>query len=105
MEQEELLAKMLSFIDLHEGDSCDEWYATPREFAASVLTEFAAFLGENLVVPAYVPQVKKNVIDRAALLRELMPALIKMLNRSMNAAVDRKEEEMNKGETFTGDAE
>jgi hypothetical protein len=87
MTEEELLAKMLSFIELHEGMDCDEWYATPREFAATVLTEFAAFLGENLVVPAYVPQVKKNVIDRAALLRELLPGINKLFNLQFNAAV------------------
>ena len=71
----ELHDKMLAFIDTQDGDYADEWYASPRDFAATILTDFAEYLGVEIVVPEYIPQVKKAVIDRKELLSALLPGI------------------------------
>lgn len=82
MTKEELINKMLSFIDTQDGDYFDEWYATRRDYAASILTDFAGYLDVELVVPEYVPQKTKPEIDRAALLKELMPQIVELFDMS-----------------------
>ena len=39
------------------------------------MTDFAEYLGVEMVVPAYIPQVKKAVIDRNELLKALLPGI------------------------------
>ena len=75
MTNEELRDKMLAFIETQDGDDFDEWYATQREFAASILSDFAEHLGIEIVVPEYIPQVKKAVIDRNELFTALLPGI------------------------------
>lgn len=75
MKPEDLQAKMLAFIEAQDGDYFDEWYATQRDYAATVLSDFATFLGVELVVPEYVPQRKKPEIDREKLMKALMPGI------------------------------
>ena len=64
MNEEELQAKMLAFIETKDGYFFEEWYATPRDFAATILADFAQHLGFKIVIPDYVPQLKKPEIDR-----------------------------------------
>ena len=90
MTNEELRNKMLAFIETQPGDYADEWYASPRDFAATILTDFAEYLGVEIVVPEYVPQVKKAVIDRNELLTALLPG--------MRALFDLEYEKRTKGE-------
>jgi hypothetical protein len=78
MTEEELKAKMLAFIDTQDGDYNDEWYATPRDFAATILSDFSEYLGLELVVPEHVPQLKKPEIDRNAILQSLLPEVQKL---------------------------
>jgi len=73
---EELRDKMLAFIETQDGSYDDEWYASPRDFAATILTDFAEYLGVEIVVPEYIPQVKKAVIDRNELFKELLPRIL-----------------------------
>jgi hypothetical protein len=80
MTEEELKAKMLAFIDTRDGEYCDEWYASPRDFAATILSDFSDYIGLELVVPEHVPQLKKPEIDRNAMLQSLMPEIQKLFN-------------------------
>jgi hypothetical protein len=80
MNEEELKTKMLAFIDTQDGDYNDEWYASPRDFAATILSDFSEYLGLELVVPEHVPQLKKPEIDRNAMLQSLMPEIQKLFN-------------------------
>jgi hypothetical protein len=80
MTEEELRAKMLAFIDTQDGDYNDEWYASPRDFAATILSDFSEYLGLELVVPEHVPQLKKPEIDRNAILQSLLPEVQKLFN-------------------------
>ena len=80
MTEEELKAKMLAFIDTQDGDYNDEWYASPRDFAATILSDFSEYLGLELVVPEHVPQLKKPEIDRNAILQSLLPEVQKLFN-------------------------
>jgi SNF2 family DNA or RNA helicase len=80
MTNEELQAKMLEFIEMQDGDRFDEWYASPRDFAATILSDFSEYLGLELVVPEHVPQLKRPEIDRNAILKELMPEIEKLFN-------------------------
>ena len=75
MNAEELTEKMLAFIETHDGEDMDEWYATRRDFASTVLSDFAEYLGLELVVPDYIPQLKKPEIDRNELFKALMPQI------------------------------
>ena len=67
--------KMLAYIETQDGSYDDEWYASPRDFAATILIDFAEYLGVEIVVPEYIPQVKKAVIDRNELFKELLPGI------------------------------
>jgi hypothetical protein len=80
MTEEELKAKMLAFIDTQDGDYNDEWYASPRDFAATILSDFSDYIGLELVVPEHVPQLKKPEIDRKAILQSLLPEVQKLFN-------------------------
>jgi hypothetical protein len=80
MNEEELKAKMLAFIDTQDGDYNDEWYASPRDFAATILSDFSEYLGLELVVPEHVPQLKRPEIDRNAIFQSLLPEVQKLFN-------------------------
>lgn len=80
MTEEELTAKMLAFIETQDGDHDDEWYASPRDFAATILSDFSEYLDLELVVPEHVPQLKKPEIDRNAMLQSLMPEIQRLFN-------------------------
>jgi hypothetical protein len=80
MTDEELQAKMLAFIETQDGDYFDEWYASPRDFAAAILSDFAEHLGLEMVIPEYVPQLKKPEIDRNAILQLLLPEIQRRFN-------------------------
>lgn len=78
MTNEELHDKMLAFIETQDGSYDTEWYASPRDFAATILTDFAKYLAFEMVVPEYIPQVKKAVIDRNELFKALMPDITRL---------------------------
>jgi hypothetical protein len=80
MAHDELAEKMLAFIETRDGDYFDERYASPRDFAATILSDFAEYLGIELVVPDYVPQLNKPEIDRNELFKAMMPELTKLFN-------------------------
>jgi len=80
MTDEELQAKMLAFIETQDGDYFDEWYASPRDFAATILNDFAQHLGLELVVQEHIPQLKKPEIDRNAMLQSLLPEIQRLFN-------------------------
>jgi hypothetical protein len=74
-----LQAKMLEFIETQDGNYCDEWYASPRDFAATILIDFAQYLGLELVVQEHIPQLKKPD-DRNAMLQSWMPEIQRLFN-------------------------
>ena len=80
MNNDELREKMLAFIETQAGDYCDEWYATPRDFAATILSAFAEHLGIEMVVPEYIPKKTKPQIDRGEMLKALLPHLKHLFN-------------------------
>ena len=93
MTTEELQTKMLEFIETRDGDYFDEWYASPRDYAATVLSDFAEFLGVELVVPEYVPRKTKPEVDREALLKALMPGIRDLFDveyRKMNEKIQQE---------------
>ena len=90
MTEEELKAKMLAFIDTQDGDYNDEWYATRRDFAATILSDFSEYLGLELVMPKHVPQLKKPEIDRNAILQSLLPEVQKLFNIEFKKYEDKK---------------
>jgi hypothetical protein len=86
MTDEELQAKMLAFIETQDGDYFDEWYASPRDFAATILSDFAEHLGLEMVIPEYVPQLKKPEIDRNAMLQSLLPEIQRLFDVAYKVA-------------------
>ena len=96
MNNEELKEKMLAFIETRDGDYFDEWYASPRDFAATVLSDFAKHLGIELVVPEYVPRKTKPQVDREALLKALMPGIRDLFDIEYKKMDARLQEEWNK---------
>jgi hypothetical protein len=80
MTNEELCDKMLAFIETQDGSYDDEWYASPRDFAAIILTDFAEYLALEMVVPAYIPRVEKAVIDRNEFFKAIMPDITRLFN-------------------------
>lgn len=100
MTNEELAAQMLAFIEKQDGDYFDEWYASPRDFAATILSDFAMHLGVELVVPAYVPQLKKPEIDRNALFKALMPGIRDLFDIEFKKMDEKLQQEWNKQGEF-----
>jgi hypothetical protein len=90
MTEEELKAKMLAFIDTQDGEYCDEWYASPRDFAATILSDFSDYIGLELVVPEHVPQLKKPEIDRNAIFQSLLPEVQKLFNIELKKYEEKK---------------
>ena len=89
MNREELTEKMLAFIETHDGEDMDDWYATRRDFASTVLSDFAEYLGLEMVVPDYIPQLKKPEIDRNELFKALMPQICTLFDIEYKKAKER----------------
>ena len=89
MNTEELTAKILAFIETQDGEDMDEWYATRRDFASTVMTDFAEYLGLELVVPEYIPRLKKPEVDRNELFKALMPQICTLFNIEYNKAKEK----------------
>lgn len=85
MNEEELKTKMLEFIETQNGDYDEEWYASRRDFASVVLSDFAEHLGLTLDVPPYVRRKTQQEINRAELLKELLPHISKVLNFELDS--------------------
>lgn len=79
-DKEGLEQKILAFIAEQDGEYKDEWYATQWDFAATILSDFAKYMGLELIVPEYIPQLKKPEIDRNALLKAMMPGLLDLFD-------------------------
>lgn len=90
MTPEELSAKMLEFVESRDGDCFDEWYATPRDFAAVILSDFANHIGIELAIPEYVPRKDKPTIDREAMLQALMPGIKDLFNMEYKKYMEQK---------------
>ena len=84
MDTEQLSKLMLEFIETQDGEYDDEWYASPRDFAAVVLSDFAKHMGFNLDVPPYVRRKTQPEINREQLLKELLPEISKVLDFELN---------------------
>ena len=93
MNNEELTQKMLEFIETQDGDYFDEWYASPREFASTILTDFAKYLGMYLVVPEFVPKLKKPEVDRHELLKKLQPEIAKIFEIEYKKMMEKQYEQ------------
>ena len=93
MTNEEMMQKMLEFIETQDGDYFDEWYASPREFASTILTDFAKYLGMYLVVPEFVPKLKKPEIDRHELLKKLQPEIAKIFEIEYKKMMEKQYEQ------------
>jgi hypothetical protein len=92
MDGETLMQKMLEFIETQDGDYFDEWYASPREFASTILTDFAKYLGMYLVVPEFVPKLKKPEVDRHELLKKLQPEISKIFEIEYKKMMEKNSE-------------
>ena len=75
MNNDALRKKMRAFIETRDGDYFDEWYASPRDFAATIMSDFAEYLGIELVVPEYIPRKTRPQVDRQELMKALMPGI------------------------------
>jgi hypothetical protein len=84
MDTEQLSKRMLEFIETQDGSYDTEWYASPRDFATIILSDFAQHLGFVLNVPPYVPVKDKPEIDRAKLLKELLPHVQALFARELD---------------------
>jgi hypothetical protein len=95
MTDDELRDKMLAFIETRDGDYFDEWYASPRDFAATVLSDFAEHLGIELVVPAYIPRKTRPQVDRQELLKALMPGIRELFDVEYKKMNEKLQQEWN----------
>lgn len=84
IDKEQLAQRMLEFIETQDGDYNTEWYGSPRDFAEIILSDLAVHLGFVLDVPPYVPIKTKPEIDRAKLLKELLPKVTQLLDTELN---------------------
>ena len=98
MTNDDLRDKMLAFIETGDGDYFDEWYASPRDFAATILSDFAEHLGIELIVPAYISRKTKSQVDREALLKALMPGILDLFDIEYKKLNEQMQEEWNKQE-------
>jgi hypothetical protein len=80
MTADELRDKMLAFVETRDGDYFDEWYASPRDFAATILSDFATYLGIEIVFPMYVPRKTKPEVNREEVLNALLPHIQELFN-------------------------
>lgn len=96
MNQDDLREKMLAFIETRDGDYFDEWYASPRDFAATILSDFAEYLGIELVVPEYIPRKTRPQVDREALLKALMPGIRELFDIEYKKMDEKMRAEFNK---------
>lgn len=83
-----MVEEMLIFIEAQDGEGLDEWYATQRDFAATILSDFCKHIGVEIVVPDYIPQLRKPEIDRNALFKAMMPDITRLFNIEYNKAKD-----------------
>lgn len=95
MTNDDMRDKMLAFIETRDGDYDDEWYASPRDFAATILSDFAEYLGIELVVPEYIPRKTRPQVDRQELLKALMPGIRELFDVEYKKMDEKLQQEWN----------
>ena len=94
MTEQELMEKMLAFIDTKDGDRMDEWYCDERGLYAMPLEEFAQFIGLELVVPKYIPKKTLSAVERAEMRKKVMRELTPRIEELFDMEFKRLEDEM-----------
>jgi len=79
MTEEELKTKMLDFVDKQDHTYNEEWWCTPRQLYAGIMKDFAIHVGIDFAVP-HQDRTPPPDVNRAAMLRELLPEIQKMFN-------------------------
>ena len=94
MTEQELMEKMLAFIDTKDGDRMDEWYCDERGLYAMPLEEFAQFIGLELVVPKYIPKKTLSMVEKEEMRKKVMRELTPRIEELFGMEFKRLEDEM-----------
>lgn len=84
---EYLASQIIKFLESKDDQYFDDWSGTQRDYASCIMTDFAKFIGLELVIPDYKPVMTNAQVDKQKLLEEMRTELDRMLRERINALV------------------
>lgn len=82
---EQQLAEMIvAFVEAQDCNMFDSWSGTQRDYASVIMTDFAKFIGLELVIPEHKPVMTDQQVDKHRVFEEMRTHLERMLRERIN---------------------
>lgn len=80
----QLADMIVSFVEEKDGDTWDDWSGTQRDYASVIMTDFAKFIGIDIVIPEHKPVMTDRQVDKQRVFEEMRTHLERMLRERIN---------------------
>lgn len=91
-EYDGLADMIVAFVEKQDGNMWDSWSGTQRDYASVIMTDFAKFMGLELVIPEHKPVMTDAQVDKQKLLEEMRSEVDRMLRERINELIPGKPE-------------
>jgi hypothetical protein len=86
----QLADMIVAFVEKKDGDTWDDWSGTQRDYASVIMTDFAEFIGLDIVIPEHKPVMTDRQVDKKKLLEEMRNEVDRMLRERINELIPGK---------------
>lgn len=91
-EYDGLADMIIEFVEEQDDGMFDSWSGTQRDYASVIMTDFAKFMGLELVIPEHKPVMTDAQVDKQKLLEEMRSEVDRMLRERINELIPGKPE-------------
>lgn len=88
--EQQLADMIVAFVEKQDGDTWDDWSGTQRDYASVIMTDFAEFIGLDIVIPEHKPVMTDRQVDKKKLLEEMRNEVDRMLRERINELIPGK---------------
>ena len=86
----QLADMIVAFVEAQDRDTWDDWSGTQRDYASVIMTDFAKFIGLDIVIPEYKPVMTDRQVDKQRVFEEMRTHLERMLRERINELIPGK---------------
>ena len=87
---DQLADMIVAFVEKQDGDTWDDWSGTQRDYASVIMTDFAKFIGLEIVIPEHKPVMTDRQVDKQRVFEEMRTHLERMLRERINELIPGK---------------
>lgn len=88
--EQQLADMIVAFVGKQDGDTWDDWSGTQRDYASVIMTDFAEFIGLDIIIPEHKPVMTDRQVDKKKLLEEMRNEVDRMLRERINELIPSK---------------